>query len=177
MGSGNAGFREHLQGLDEALAALHGRLVDGGGPRPRDPAPATARRRGMARRLHSPASLGSGGAGVWRGRNRAKRRGEVKRALHWGEWSGGEAMPRQPEAAQRQRQLILLPTTTALSLIPSQRVRVSVWAVVRGGGGGAVSVLAVVRGGGGWVTGSGESDRSGGLMATDGRTGRGAAAG
>jgi hypothetical protein len=44
MGSGNAGFRKHLQGLDEALASLHGRLVDGGGPHPRDPAPATARR-------------------------------------------------------------------------------------------------------------------------------------
>ena len=43
MGSGNAGFREHLQGLDEALAALHGRLVDGGGRRARRPGRLSAR--------------------------------------------------------------------------------------------------------------------------------------
>lgn len=39
-GSRNAGFGEHLQSLDEALAEFYGRLVDGGaaGPGPRDPA-------------------------------------------------------------------------------------------------------------------------------------------
>lgn len=45
----NAGT--HLQCLDEALAPLHGGLVDGGGPHPGDPRP-PARRRARPQRLH-----------------------------------------------------------------------------------------------------------------------------
>jgi len=90
-GSRNAGFGEHLQGLDEALAALHGRLVDGGGagPGPRDPTPGAGRRQAVLRRLHSPLLSSAPAAGVpAKGaknghRQGRRRRGEVKEALHW----------------------------------------------------------------------------------------------
>lgn len=51
----------HLQGLDEALAALHGDLVDGGGTRSDDTCP--ARRWGVAQRLHYSVSLAPAGGG------------------------------------------------------------------------------------------------------------------
>jgi hypothetical protein len=65
------GDAPHLQGLDEALAPLHGGLVDGGGARSADPAP--ARRWAVAQRLHSSVSLAPASGG-WRGGDRALER-------------------------------------------------------------------------------------------------------
>jgi len=108
-GSRNARFGEHLQGLDEALAVLHGCLVDGGGagPGPRDPAPGAARWRAVLRLLVPPPALfrsgvgrtgegskerapaGKGGQGGGEGKSRKRSTG-----TRWAEWGGGEGSER-----------------------------------------------------------------------------------
>lgn len=153
-GSRNAGFGEHLQGLDEALAAFHGRLIHGGGagPGPRDPAPGAGRRRVLLRRLHSPL-LRSGGGRLVRGGKNGRRQGEgrgragggevksSKRSTgaRWAEWGGGEASFASPTPTRRKLILLTVPPPP-VSLLLTLRA----WACAC-----CCRALAVVRGGGG----------------------------